>query len=96
MYSRIINSIQNGTFFKKVKSRMIKNISVYLIVPIVRLFKKTKENQILFLTFQGPYTCNPKSIADEIIKQKLPYRLVWTCRLSNLEKKEQGWRYHIH
>lgn len=38
---------------------------------------KVKKDKILFLTFQGQYTCNPRYICDEIIKRGLPWDLVW-------------------
>ena len=36
-----------------------------------------ENNKIIFRTFNGGYNCNPKYIAEEIIKQNLPYKLVW-------------------
>ncbi|MGN1153131.1 MAG: CDP-glycerol glycerophosphotransferase family protein, partial [Candidatus Gastranaerophilaceae bacterium] len=36
-----------------------------------------EHNKIIFRTFNGGYNCNPKYIAEEIIKQNLPYKLVW-------------------
>lgn len=43
------------------------------------LFRKTpiQKNKILFMTYKNAYECNPKYIAEEILKQKLPYDLVW-------------------
>lgn len=38
------------------------------------------ENKVMFLTFQGDYTCNPKRIADEMIKQNLNYPLIWDVK----------------
>ena len=38
-------------------------------------------NKIVFNNFNGKgYGCNPKYIAEEIIKQKLPYELVWLVK----------------
>jgi CDP-glycerol glycerophosphotransferase len=34
-------------------------------------------HKIVFRSFNGAYTCNPKYIAEEIRRQKLPYKLVW-------------------
>lgn len=34
-------------------------------------------NKILFMTFQGDYTCNPKYVTEEILRRKLPYEIVW-------------------
>lgn len=36
-----------------------------------------ENNKIVFRTFNGGYNCNPKYIAEEIMKQNLPYKLVW-------------------
>lgn len=36
-----------------------------------------ENNKIIFRTFNGGYNCNPKYIAEEIIRQNLPYKLVW-------------------
>ena len=39
-----------------------------------------QNNRIIFNNFQGSlYGCNPKYIAEEIIKRKLPYELCWLC-----------------
>lgn len=45
-----------------------------------------QNNKVLFLTFQGKYTCNPKYICDEIIRQNLDWDLVWA--VNNLENVE--------
>lgn len=34
-------------------------------------------HKILFKTFKGMYNCNPKYIAEEILRQNLPYELIW-------------------
>ncbi len=45
------------------------------------LAKKTPvENQIMFLTFQGDYTCNPKYIAEELIRENTDYKLIWDVK----------------
>lgn len=47
------------------------------------LAKKTPvENKIMFLTFQGDYTCNPKYIAEELLRQNSDYKLVWDVKTS--------------
>lgn len=38
-----------------------------------------KNNQIMFRTYQDEYTCNPKYLCEEIIRQGLDYDLVWVC-----------------
>ena len=36
-----------------------------------------QNNKIFFMTYDNAYSCNPHAIADEIIRRKLPYDLVW-------------------
>ena len=39
------------------------------------------QNKILFISYGGKgYGCNPKYIADELIRQKTPYEMVWLLR----------------
>ena len=46
-------------------------------------------DKIVFVTSRGSYNCNPRAIADEIIRQKLPWKLVWVIRKENLASFEQ-------
>lgn len=50
---------------------------------------KVKNNKIIFMNYLGrPYGCNPKYIAEEIIKRNLPVELVWvTKKISSKNKK---------
>ena len=41
-------------------------------------------HKIVFRSFNGAYTCNPKYIAEEIRRQKLPYKLVWVVNANIL------------
>lgn len=38
------------------------------------------KDQVMFLTFQGDYTCNPKYIAEELIREDTGARLVWDVK----------------
>lgn len=38
--------------------------------------------KIIFLTFDGEYSCNPKYICEEIIKQNKNWKLVWGTRVN--------------
>ena len=54
-----------------------------------KIITETKiiNNKIVFNNFNGKsYGCNPKYIAEEIIRQKLPYKLVWLVK--NVEKNK--------
>lgn len=37
----------------------------------------TKSNQIMFRTYQNKYTCNPKYLCEEIIKENLDCKIIW-------------------
>lgn len=88
MIGKIISSIKDGTFFDKVHHRLyLKYVSI--VRKIIEPRIKIKNNKILFLTFQGNYNCNPKAIADEIIRRGLDYELVWACRKDNFNDLEQ-------
>lgn len=48
------------------------------------------ENKIVFLNFDGRgYGCNPKYIAEEIIKRKLKYDLVWLVKKDDTTMPKQ-------
>lgn len=50
--------------------------------PIQVLFRATpiNPNTIVFMTYQGGYSCNPRAIADEFLRQGLPYNLIWVTK----------------
>lgn len=51
--------------------------------PAIRSLEKNTPidpNAIIFITSTGRYDCNPKWICEEIIRQKLPYKLYWVVR----------------
>lgn len=45
-------------------------------------------NKIVMLTSRGTYNCHPRAIADEILRQNLPYEIVWVVRKENLVKED--------
>lgn len=56
--------------FKIKFPRKLNYVGPYDYLPI-------QNNKIVFRTNSGAYTCNPKYIAEEIMRQNLPYELVW-------------------
>ena len=79
MIKKIIKLLKSGIFFDKVIGR-IKAEIFSLLAKIIYGKSKIKENKIIFIAFQEKYACNPKAIANEILKQKLPYELIWVTR----------------
>ena len=88
MFNKIIVSLKDRTFFRKVYNKF-----KIMTFRVLRKCFESKINinnrKIMFLTFQGSYNCNPKAVANEIIKQKLPYELVWVVKKEDLKNKEQ-------
>lgn len=45
-------------------------------------------NKIVMVTSRGTYNCHPRAIAEEILKQGLPYEIVWVVRKENITNNE--------
>lgn len=83
MFNKVINSIKDGTFFDKVFNK----IKIFYYGIYRNHYNKSEElnpKKIMFITFQGDYNCNPKAIANEFIKSKSDFELVWVVRKENL------------
>ena len=80
---RIFRALKNGTFFEKIKNRLI-------ILRRNKIIKNVKinSNKIVFLPFQGRYECNAKAIANELLKEKTDLELVWIAKSDAYKKKE--------
>lgn len=70
--------------FSKAYLLIIRNIK-----SIIAKKNKINDNQIMFITFQGSYTCNPRAIADELIRRKSPVKLIWAIRKENEKNLSQ-------
>ena len=88
MYDKIKIALKEKTLLKRIKRR-IKSFGSRFLLIFVKRFSKINNNQIIFITFQGNYNCNARAIVDEIIKQKLPYKMYWAVRKENLEDLDQ-------
>ena len=88
MFKKVINSIKEGTFFEKVKHKI--NVNVKKVLRKIML-KNTKidPKKVIFITFQGKYTCNPKAIAEEFIRRNSDYKLVWVVRKEDLKERDK-------
>ena len=88
MINKIISSIKERTLLMKIK-RKIKLTLMYVVRKVCFENNKIDNSKIMFLTFQGNYNCNPKAIADEIIRRKLPYKLIWVVNKQNLKNTDE-------
>lgn len=72
-----------------------KNIDKNKRITEMILNTKIIKNKIVFNNMTGNgYGCNPKYIAEEIIKQKLPYELVWL--VNNIKAVKDEFPKEIH
>ena len=84
---KILRAMIEGRFCKKTIAfidRRIGMLSRYFMSKKV----KVQSNKIMFMTYQNDYTCNPKYIAEEIIRQNLPYELVWAVKKVEVMKEK--------
>ena len=68
-----------GQFFKKIK----KHIDCFfgqIVRNRVSRKGKIDPKKVFFQTFQGDYTCNPKYITEEMLKQGVDANIVWAGR----------------
>ena len=70
----------NGYHLHRRQSEFLNQELMNRSMQIMALFNRIEisSNKIVFVNFMGRgYGCNPKYIAQEILKQNLPYDLVW-------------------
>lgn len=69
-----------------IRKRKFKAFFTYLFYNMLRIFP-IKDNKLVFTTFEGDggYCCNPRYIAEELLKRDKDYEIVW---LVNNTKKE--------
>ncbi len=86
------------TIFDHIFDYFLKNTNGFLYKQLYKLAVKMKlkesnqyatklpiqKNRIVFHSYFYTYACNPKYIAEEIIRQKLPYELIWIISKKNI------------
>ena len=64
--------------------RKLRKLFVWVLAIPARLWltytSPVQKNKVIFLTFNHTYTCNPKYICEEILRQKLPLEIVWVVK----------------
>lgn len=86
---KVKKALVEKQFLKKVIAKIDKCLSK-LTVKILSLNNPIQKNKIVFMTFQGDFTCNAKYIAEEIIRQGLPWDLVFVVNKINFIKYNQN------
>ena len=67
--------------FYVLNTKIYKSIYRLIVEKIINTLS-INNNKIVFISMNGAYGCNPKYICEEIIRRKLPYKLVWVTNLS--------------
>lgn len=61
-----------------IRKRKCRAFGIYLFYGILRIFP-IKDNKLVFTTFEGDggYCCNPRYIAEELLKSYKDYEIIW-------------------
>lgn len=90
---KVIKAYKKGILVEKIKKKIKgdkKQISSTVTEKSANYWyhaTSMENKKVLFLTFQGEYTCNPKYICNEIIRQGLDWDLVWVVNDKHDEDK---------
>ena len=90
---KVMKAAVEGKLLRKTFNKIIKEFGVDRLIGILAkkvVFRNEKvvNNKIFFNTFQGDYTCNPKYITEELIRQNINCDIVWGVRLSQIIKDQ--------
>lgn len=91
MREKVLRALIEGKFIKrtlkKIRLTLDRNIGIisrkifFSQIPI-------ESKKIFFMTFQGDYTCNPKYITEELIRQHVNCEIVWGVRKAQLRNPQ--------
>lgn len=72
-----------------IKKRKRKALQVNMLYHLLRIFP-VKKNKVVFTAFEGDggYCCNPRYIAEELLKRKKNYEIVWLVNNMNRQFPE--------
>ena len=86
---KVLRFLAEGKFIRHSIKRLEEEADRYLgIIARKILFRNAeiKSNKIFFMTFQGDYTCHPKYICDELLRQNVDCDIIWGVRVETLNK----------
>lgn len=87
-FKKFLRNIFGGRYRRALFKRMDWLLQTFVLRRMMKSVE-VEPNKILFITSRGSYNCNPRAIADEIIRQNLPWQLVWVARKENLKRIDQ-------
>ena len=92
--NKIIKAGIEGKLIRKSFNKIIRELGIDRIIGIIFrriIYRKCKvvPNRIFFNTFQGDYTCNPKYITEELLRQNIDCEIIWGVRINQLKKARE-------
>jgi CDP-glycerol glycerophosphotransferase len=82
----------NRLFVHFVSSKVDASLS-YVAKWVITKRTKVENSTVMFVPMQGEYVCNTKYICEEVLRRKLPYRLVWAYRGVSMGPHPEGVEY---
>ncbi|MBQ9814070.1 MAG: CDP-glycerol glycerophosphotransferase family protein [Lachnospiraceae bacterium] len=80
---KIINKLTEGRLLRKTAQKILDAPDRWLGTAYRKHIAKktpTDPKKVMFIAFQGDYTCNPKYICEELKRQKVDCNIVWMSR----------------
>lgn len=92
MKDKIVRAATEGKLLRKSFKKMVSVFERFIgIIARKIVFRNCTvvSNRIFLNTFQGDYTCNPKYITEELLRQNIDCEIIWGVRLGQIKKKEE-------
>ena len=86
---KVLRFLAEGKFIRHSIKRLEEEADRYLgIIARKIIFRNAeiKNNKIFFMTFQGDYTCHPKYICEELLRQNVDCDIIWGVRVDTINK----------
>ncbi|TVT72644.1 MAG: CDP-glycerol--glycerophosphate glycerophosphotransferase [Pseudomonas sp.] len=74
--SSVVRNIKRGVFWERLMERLSLGMAIFF-RKIIACTVSVDSRKVMFMTFQNEYTCNPKYIAEQILKENLNCDMVW-------------------
>lgn len=74
--SKFRRALVEGRLIDLVINKM-NHLAAQLSRRLLYRFGKVQNNKVFIMTFEFQYTCNPRYIAEELLRRKLPVDIVW-------------------
>lgn len=83
MKEKTIKKLLSGHLRKKL-FRYYNGLFILIGRRLIARSTRIEPDKVIFCTTRGSYNCNPRAIADEIIRRQLPWKLVWVVNEGDL------------